>query len=136
MNTDSRPVRVTAAILVKDKRVLIAQRKPDDHLANLWEFPGGKIEDGETPEECLERELAEEFGIQTTVDGFLGSSTYRYPHISIELFAYRTTLLSGEIRLTDHAAFAWMPSERTHEFNFAPADQPFVEMIRRGEIEL
>lgn len=69
-------IKVTAAILENDGRILIAQRKSSDHLSGKWEFPGGKIEHGETPEECLARELKEEFDIYVTIGDFLGSIDY------------------------------------------------------------
>jgi len=81
-------VKVTAAILEKDGRIIIALRKSSDHLSGKWEFPGGKIEPGETPEECLSRELKEEFDIDVTIGEHLGSNIHHYDHISIELMAY------------------------------------------------
>ncbi len=64
-------IKVTAAILINDDKLLIAQRKPEDKLPNKWEFPGGKVENGETPEVCLKREMKEEFGIYVSVVNFL-----------------------------------------------------------------
>ena len=69
-------VKVTAAILVKDNKIIIAKRGPDDRLANKWEFPGGKIEIHETPEQCLKREMKEEFDIDVSVGEYLGSSIF------------------------------------------------------------
>jgi 8-oxo-dGTP diphosphatase len=66
-------VKVTAAILVKDNKIIIAKRGSDDRLANKWEFPGGKIEINETPEQCLKREMKEEFDIDVSVGEYLGS---------------------------------------------------------------
>ena len=82
--------RVTAAILVKDDKILLAKRPANDRLPNKWELPGGKIEDGETPEVCLQRELFEEFGIKVKVADFFCSSvfTYAHTHIKIKLPAY------------------------------------------------
>ena len=130
------PIKVTAAILEKDGRLIIAQRKSKDHLAGKWEFPGGKIEPGETPEECLARELNEEFNITVSVGDFLGSNIHHYDHISIELMAFRTIWVSGEINSTDHKDYKWVTIDELDQFDFAPADRPFVEQLRRSEIEL
>ena len=132
----SDKVQVTAAILVKNGRIIIAQRKSDDHLAGKWEFPGGKIEAGETPQACLKRELKEEFQIEVSVGEFLGSNVYHYEHISIELLVYRTCWDSGDIKLRDHTACRWISPAALGQYDFAPADIPFVEKLRRGEIEL
>ncbi|HAY21665.1 MAG TPA: hypothetical protein DCY27_05775 [Desulfobacterales bacterium] len=77
---------VTAAILINDGKILIAKRGPRDKLPNKWEFPGGKIEHRETPEECLKREMQEEFQIEVMVGEFLGESVYHYNHGSIRLY--------------------------------------------------
>ena len=68
--------QVTAAIIIKDNKVLIAQRAPDDKLANKWEFPGGKIKPGETPQECLKREIREELDVDIEVLDFFSESIY------------------------------------------------------------
>ena len=137
MNTDlSHIVKVTAAILVKDDKIIIAKRGPDDKLAHKWEFPGGKIEINETPEQCLKREMKEEFDIDVSVGEYLGSSIYHYDHISIELLAYRTYWEDGEIDLKDHDEFKWISLEQLAEFDFAPADLVFVEKLKNGEIAI
>ena len=136
-NTDlSDIVKVTAAMLVKDDKIIIAKRGPDDKLADKWEFPGGKIEIDETPEQCLKREMKEEFDIDVSVGEYLGSSIYKYDHISIELLAYRTYWEEGEIDLKDHDEFKWISLEELVEFDFAPADMVFVEKLRNGEIPI
>ncbi len=129
-------VKVTAAILVKNNKIIIARRGPDDKLADKWEFPGGKIEIDETPEQCLKREMKEEFDIDVSVGEYLGSSIYKYDHISIELLAYRTYWEEGEIDLKDHDEFKWISLEQLSEFDFAPADLIFVEKLRNGEIAI
>jgi 8-oxo-dGTP diphosphatase len=128
--------RVTAAILINDEKIIIAQRKSTGKLPNKWEFPGGKVENNETPEQCLKRELKEEFDIDVSVGEYLGSSIYHYDHISIELLAYRTFWEGGRFKLKDHDDFAWISLEHISEYDFAPADIPFVNKLRRGEIEL
>lgn len=122
-------VRVTAAILEKDGRIIIAQRKNSDHLSGLWEFPGGKIEPGETPEACLARELKEEFDIDVAIGEFLGSNVHEYDHISIELMAYQASWVAGAITMNDHKAYRWITVDQLTEFDFTPADVPFVDML-------
>jgi 8-oxo-dGTP diphosphatase len=127
---------VTAAILVDRRKILIAKRGAGDILANKWEFPGGKVEADETPEECLMREMMEEFHIQVSVQEFLGESVYHYDHGSIRLVAYRTFWEGGELLPRVHADFAWVTADQLEDFDFAPADLTFVSMLKGGEIEL
>ncbi len=129
-------VKVTAAIMAKDNKIIIAKRGPNDRLAHKWEFPGGKIEINETPEQCLKREMKEEFDIDVSVGEYLGSSIYHYDHISIELLAYRAYWEDGEIHLNDHDDFKWISLEQLNEFDFAPADLIFVEKLKNGEISI
>ena len=105
-------------------------------MPNKWEFPGGKIENNETPEQCLKRELKEEFDIDVSVGEYLGSNIYHYDHISIELLAYRTFWEGGDINLKDHDDFKWASLKQLDNYDFAPADIPFVNKLRSGEIEL
>jgi 8-oxo-dGTP diphosphatase len=127
-------VKVTAAILVKDQKILIARRGPDDRPADKWEFPGGKIEAHETPEQCLKREMKEEFEIDVSVGDYLGSSIYHYDHISIELLAYRTYWEGGTIHLKAHDDFKWITPEQLAAFDFAPADRVFIKKLQNREI--
>lgn len=136
MNPESGLIAVTAAILIKGSKVLIAQRKSTAHQAGKWEFPGGKIEPGETPEACLRRELQEEFGIDTQIGQFLAESVFHYEEISIRLLAYQATLIEGRLEPNDHDAIAWVAPHQMDPYEFAPADLPFVVMLKGGEIEL
>ncbi len=128
--------QVTAAILIKDKKILIARRKAGDRQANKWEFPGGTVEKSETPQICLKREMQEEFGVEVSVGRFLGESIYHYEHDTIKLQAYRTRLVSGNLAPKDHSAFRWVSTERLSDYDFAPADIPFVEKLQNQEIEI
>jgi len=130
--SDFRRITVTAAVLEKDGRVLIARRKRGDRLADKWEFPGGKIEEGETPEACLRRELQEEFGIDVAVGGFVGQSCHRYPHGEIELLAYRATHLSGDFQLHDHEEIHWVHPADLHRYDVSAADIPIVKLLLEG----
>jgi 8-oxo-dGTP diphosphatase len=126
---------VTAAILIKDEKILIAKRRADDRQANKWEFPGGTVEQNETPQTCLKREMQEEFGIEVTIGEYIGESIYHYDHGVIKLLAYRTHWKSGNIVLKDHADFRWVSPDQLSEHNFAPADTPFVEKLQNREID-
>ena len=128
-------IEVTAAIMINNGQLLIAQRKSTGKLPNKWEFPGGKVESGETPEDCLKREMDEEFSIDVSVGEFLGESIYHYDHGSIRLLAYRTTWIAGELSLKDHRALKWINIDEIIDYDFAPADIPFVVKLRRGEIQ-
>ncbi|OGH98198.1 MAG: NUDIX hydrolase [Candidatus Melainabacteria bacterium GWF2_32_7] len=121
--------KVTAAVIEKDGKVLIAKRKTGTRLEGKWEFPGGKLECSETPEECLRRELEEELGIDTVVGEFICSSEYEYPHISIELLVYRVKYISGEFKLTDHDEIKWVYPHELANYNLASADIPVVNKL-------
>jgi 8-oxo-dGTP diphosphatase len=122
--------QVTAAILIKYTKILIAKRKADDSQANKWEFPGGTVEQNESPEACLKREMKEEFGIEVTIGEYIGESIYPYNHGVIKLLAYRAHWASGKIVLNEHADYRWVSSEQLTEYDFAPADIPIVEKLQ------
>lgn len=124
---------VTAAILEKDGKILIARRKADDRQAGKWEFPGGTLESDETPQECLQREIQEEFGIGITVGQFIGESVYDYNHGAIKLLAYQTSWESGKMVLNAHADFRWVSPDQLVEYDFAPADIPFIKKLQLKE---
>jgi len=99
---------VTCAIIENSGQILIARRASDQKLAGKWEFPGGKVEDGESSEECLKRELEEEFRIQAEVGEFIARNKHHYDHISIELLAFHATYVSGSFTLVDHDRIEWV----------------------------
>lgn len=123
--------QVTAAFLEKDEKILIAQRKAGDTLGGKWEFPGGKLEAGETPEACLARELMEEFGVETRIGEFICASKFEYKHLPIELLVYRAYHLSGEFRLHDHDRLEWVTLAELKQYDFSSADIPVVEHLLR-----
>jgi 8-oxo-dGTP diphosphatase len=118
-------IPVTAAILRDGERILIAQRIAKDGSPGLWEFPGGKIEPGETPEAALARELHEELSIRVTVGACLG----RNPWPPIELIAYEVQLLKGVPTPSVHAAVRWVSPREFADFAFMPADIAFCESL-------
>ena len=120
---------VTAAIIIRGSKILIARRAPDKHLAGFWEFPGGKIEKDETPEECLKREIEEELGIIVNVDKFFMENEHDYKEKTIFLKAYFCKLISGKIILKDHDQYEWIKKTELNKYIFAPADIPFVTAL-------
>lgn len=125
---------VTAAILIKDGKILIARRSVTDRLSNKWEFPGGKVEGKETPEACLVRELMEELGIDAQVGDFLAESCYHDEHGSIRLLAYRTYWVAGDLDPKVHDEMEWASLGELDLYDFAPADIPFVMKLMNGEM--
>lgn len=124
--------QVTAAIAIQDDRVFLARRAPDQALAGRWEFPGGKMEYGETPEQCLRRELREEFGVDATVMDFVTESIYEYETGAIQLLAYVVQLNEDEVSLRVHDKVAWVPLDELLEYDLLPADVPVAEKLARS----
>lgn len=110
--------------------MLLARRKPGGHLGGTWEFPGGKIEPGESPEVCLARELREELGIEVWVGTHVATHTHQYDHAVIELLAYEVEYQGGEFRPVDHDALEWVRPERLLDRDLAPADIPIARVIQ------
>ncbi len=120
-------IHVTCAIIERDGLILAAQRSATMSLPLKWEFPGGKINQGESPEECLRRELVEELGIAVAVGKSLPASTHHYPLFSVTLYPYLCTIEAGEIVLHEHAAIAWLPPDELKTLDWAEADLPVIE---------
>ncbi|MDA8440961.1 MAG: 8-oxo-dGTP diphosphatase MutT [Peptococcaceae bacterium] len=121
---------VTAAIILKGNQVLIAQRAQDDKLAGKWEFPGGKVEPGETPQECLKREIYEELTLEIEVRDFFAQSIYSYANGAIKLMAFYCQWIAGEVTLQVHSRVAWATWQELDQYDFAPADIPLVDKLK------
>ena len=122
---------VTAAIIRKEDKILVVRRAPKEALAGLWEFPGGKLEDGETLQECLERELEEEFGIITKSGKELTSSIYEYSHGSFKIIALESEIFSGDLELRVHDKMQWVQIEKLLEVELLPADITIAEYLSK-----
>ena len=124
-------IRVTAAIIESGDKILIAQRKSEDDIfGGLWEFPGGKIENGETPEECMARELMEELEIKVEVGTLITSNKHRYPNGIFELLAYRVQHICGNFVLNDHDEIKWITIDEINDFEFPPANTPIINYLK------
>jgi 8-oxo-dGTP diphosphatase len=124
-------IRVIAAIIEKNGKYLLAQRKKGLFLEYKWEFPGGKIEENETPEICLKRELFEEFNIEVEVGDFLVSTIYNYDDFTIELMAFKTGILSGEFELNSHEKIQWVDFFELSSYDLAPADKELLKILHK-----
>lgn len=123
-------IEVVAAILEKENKILIAKKREGKPLAGLWEFPGGKIEEGETPEESLIRELMEEMNIKVRVNEYVGESIYDYGDGKvISLKGFTAEIIEGDIKLTDHDEYKWVTLEEICNYRIAPADIPLIGNI-------
>ena len=120
-------VQVVAAILERDGRILICRRRPEQAHALKWEFPGGKVEPGETTGQALARELEEELGIQQATGAEIMRYEYAYPGKNpIELIFYRVTSFTGEPRNLVFHEMRWEPAERLGSFDFVEGDRDFL----------
>ena len=123
-------ITVTAGIIQYQGKILIAQRKSTKSLGGYWEFPGGKIEDGETCSDCLAREIKEEFDISINVGDFLMETEHTYDFGNLKMYVYRALWDGkGSIRICDHDDYKWVTLEEMKNYRFAPADIPVVEKI-------
>ena len=131
--TDGTPLRkVTAAVIERAGKVLVARRRMGKTAGGLWEFPGGKLEAGESPGRGLERELEEELGVHARAGEFLCAVPFSGPAASFELIVYRTELLDDDFRLTDHDAVRWLDPGEMDEAEFSAPDRPVVRLLRAG----
>lgn len=123
---------VTAAVIECNGQFLIARRAPDQKLAGAWEFPGGKVEPGESLQQCLERELLEELGVRSIAGAVLTESHYQYDHGEFLLKAIKVTLLNDQFQLTAHDQICWLPAIELLKLDLAPADIPIAEFLLEG----
>jgi 8-oxo-dGTP diphosphatase len=125
-------IHVACAIIEKNGKVLATQRSAAMSMPMKWEFPGGKIDDGESPEECLRREVGEEIGVAVDVVLSLPPHTHRYDTFIVTLYPFVCTISSGEIILHEHAALRWMKPEELYALDWVDADPPIIDAYREA----
>tara|TARA_Y100000815_G_scaffold179957_1_gene163957 strand:+ start:1000 stop:1389 length:390 start_codon:yes stop_codon:yes gene_type:complete len=123
--------QVAAAVIHQEGMVLITRRAPGEKLAGMWEFPGGKLEPGETPQTCIVRELREELGVESDAGEILTTSAFTYPGGTIELTAVTVALQSVVLTLQVHDRAEWVKPQDLLGYDLAPADIPIAEEIIR-----
>jgi 8-oxo-dGTP diphosphatase len=126
------PILVVAAVIHlarTPEKILIVRRGPGQSGAGFWEFPGGKVELGESPEQALHREIEEELGIRIHVQNLIGEDVHHYPTKSIRLRVYKAEALQEKLTLSEHDDFKWcLPSEINLE-ELSAADRPFIAKL-------
>ncbi|HVU26254.1 MAG TPA: 8-oxo-dGTP diphosphatase MutT [Verrucomicrobiae bacterium] len=126
----SRIIEVAAALVFRGGKLLITQRKSDSHLGGFWEFPGGKLEAGETFEKCLVREIREELGIEISVGELFEEIAHDYLAKSVHLKFFVCKLIRGEPKPLDCAAFKWIEQSELADYEFPAADARLLEKLR------
>ncbi len=126
-------MEVSGAILVHDNKILCAQRGKGkyDYLSFVYEFPGGKLEEGEKPDEALQRELVEELDLHIPLEEmrFFCKVEHQYPDFSLAMYTYLCPVVSPDITLKEHLSAVWLPVEELDTLKWAPADWPIIEKL-------
>ena len=123
---------VLAALIRDTDRVLICQRPAHKARGMLWEFVGGKVEPGASPEEALIRECREELAITISVGDIFTEVTHTYPDLTIHLTVFNAEITAGVPRKLEHNDLRWITADELDRYAFCPADQPIVEKLRKG----
>ena len=124
------PIQVSCLVLFHEGKILATQRGAAMDLPGCWEFPGGKVELGESPENCLLREIREELSIEIRISDSLTPILHLYPNKEIQLIPFLATWQGGSLKLTEHAQSQWLNKEDLLSLNWAPADLPIVQEVQ------
>lgn len=125
-----KTVKVVAAVITHDNEIFATQRGYGDFKGG-WEFPGGKVEPGETPQQALVREIREELGAEIEVGEWIDRIEYDYPTFHLSMDCFWCTVRSGKLVLKEHEAARWLTGETLDSVDWLPADQGLIEKIRR-----
>ena len=123
-----KTIKVVAGIIKKDGKIFATQRSHGE-FKDGWEFPGGKVEPGETSQQALIRELKEELDVIVSVDDFLCTVNYDYPSFHLSMHCFFCTIKSGELTLIEHKAAKWLSKSELHSVNWLPADTSVIDAI-------
>lgn len=124
-------INVVAAIIVKDNKIFATQRGYGDFKGG-WEFPGGKIEENETPEDALKREIIEELNVHINVDKYIYTVEYDYPKFHLSMRCYICSLIDGNIELKEHSAAKWLSINELNAVDWLPADMSIISLIKKN----
>lgn len=118
-----RTIRVVAAVIAQDGAYLITQRRPKAALPLLWEFPGGRVEEGESDEQALRREVAYRLGVQIDTGEMISFVSHPYEHYVVDLYLYDCSIAEGQPEARNVQAFKWVKSDEFERYEFTPADE-------------
>lgn len=133
--TERKQIHVVAAVIQKGSLIFATQRGYGAYK-DWWEFPGGKIEAGETPEEALHREIKEELDTEIEIDAFLTSVEYDYPEFHLSMDCFWCHVREGKLKLLEHEAAKWLSIKELRQVNWLPADIAVLEEIERMNLLL
>tara|TARA_B100001093_G_C26449144_1_gene851522 strand:+ start:269 stop:646 length:378 start_codon:yes stop_codon:yes gene_type:complete len=122
-------IKVVCGIIYKDDKILLTRRKKGKSFEGYWEFPGGKVEEGESYKSALQRELNGELGLSVSELTYFSENKHEFETFSIHLIAFKCKARDNPKRLVDHDKFEWLNSEEIKNLNLAEADKPFVEIL-------
>lgn len=123
-------INVVAALIYKDDKCLIARRSTGDpNVLEKWEFPGGKVKDGESDEHAIEREISEEFELNIQTKRFVSNNICEYPTKTVDLRLYECDYISGEFNLHDHSEYKYVAKEELLNYDLCPADIPLAKVV-------
>lgn len=125
-----KTIQVVAALIVHDGRIFATQRGYGD-WKGYWEFPGGKVEPGETPEDALVREIREELATEIHVEHYVTTIECDYPAFHLSMRCYLCSVLSGSLTLLEHEAAAWLDRDHLHDVKWLPADETIISDIEK-----
>ena len=123
-----KTIEVAAAVIIKDGKVFATQRGYGE-FKDWWEFPGGKTEAGESPEDALVREIREDLDAEISVEGLLETVEWDYPDFHLTMHCFICSLLSESVRLLEHEAAAWLTHETLHSVRWLPADEGVIDRV-------
>ena len=126
---ENKIIKVAGAIIKIDNNYLIGRRGPNESSPGLWEFPGGKIEKDESPQDCIKRELEEELNIDAEIGDLYTNYIYEYPNISYDLYFYKILRYKGYFIKSAHDKLKWVRLEEFRNFDFLPGDDPLIEKL-------
>lgn len=126
-----KKIKVVAAIIQKENKILATKRGYGEFI-NMWEFPGGKIESGETKEQALVREIKEELNIEISVDKFALDIEYQYPNFYLFMSCFMCSIKEGSIELLEHNDGKWITKEELNTLNWLPADIDAVNYLKEN----
>ena len=124
-------INVVAAAIEKDGKFFCAQRPEGKSLGGFWEFPGGKLEDGESPEQALVREIKEELNSEIEIVSYINEASYDYDFGTVIMKTYRAKLISGKLELLEHQNSTWLAPNELDTLNCAPVDRSAVELLTK-----